>query len=83
VSLLGLTGGSAYVAAQHYYLLGALQWPAGKATVQLSATLQGAPITSGTNITAGTISTGKLTAAPDGVLGGTHGPSPQSPRARA
>ena len=82
VQLSGLSGGSAYAAGQDYYLVGALVWPAGHTTVQLSAALNGDPISGGTAITNGTITHGKLTAAADGVLAGSHGPSPSSPRGR-
>jgi hypothetical protein len=69
IVLSALTGGSGVVAGQDYYLVGAL-FAASQATFSISATPEGAPLTGGTNITAGTVTTGRLTNAADGVLAG-------------
>lgn len=67
----GLTGGSGIVAGTDYYLVGP-RWNFGATTFSISATLNGPVVTGGSNITAGTVSSGLLTAADDGVLSSNY-----------
>ena len=71
IVLSGLTGGSGVVADTTYYLAQP-RWNAGATTFKISATPDGAVLTGGSNITAGTVSSGLLTVAADGVKSGNY-----------
>src|SRR4051794_26909475 len=68
VVLSGLTGGTAFTTGQDYFLCGPPWSARGTTTFKLSATPGGPVVTGGTDITAGTASSGLLDAANDGLL---------------
>lgn len=71
VRFSALTGGSAIDTAADYYLLPP-RWNLGATTFSVSATPNGPMLTGGTAVTVGTLSTGDLTQAEDGVLSGNY-----------
>jgi hypothetical protein len=81
VVLSALTGGTGFVAGDAYYLCGPAWTARGTTTFRLSALPDGPPIVAGSNITAGTASSGLLTLADDGVLSSNY-VSPLSPAGR-
>lgn len=76
----GLTGGSGIVAGTTYYLARP-RWNAGATTFKIAASPGGAVLTGGSDLTAGTVSSGLLTQAEDGVLESNY-VSPDSPQGR-
>jgi hypothetical protein len=76
----GLTGGSGIVPGTQYYLAQP-RWAAGATTFSISSTPNGPILTGGSNISAGTVSSGTLTQAEDGVLSSNY-VSPDSPAGR-
>ena len=80
VDFSGLTGGSAIDPAATYFLAGK-PWALGATTFQVSLLPGGPVLTGGSALTVGTVSTGQLTAAADGVLSGNY-VSPDSPAGR-
>jgi hypothetical protein len=80
VSFSALTGGSGITAGLDYYLLSP-RWSLGATSFKVSVTPNGAPLTGGSNASAGTVSTGQLTTADDGVLSGNY-VSQESPLGR-
>jgi hypothetical protein len=71
VRFSGLTGGSGIVGddATDYHLLPP-RWNLGQATFAVSSVLGGPALVGGSNATAGTVASGDLTQAVDGVLSG-------------
>jgi hypothetical protein len=65
VSLSGLTGGAGLSTGVDYYILGDSLTAT---TFKVSTTPNGRPVDITTNLTAGTVSTGKLSPATDGIL---------------
>jgi hypothetical protein len=80
IQLSTLTGGSGLTAGVDYFLCGP-RWNLGATTFSVSTLPNGSILTGGSNATAGTVSSGSLTRAEDGVLSGNY-ISPDSPLGR-
>jgi hypothetical protein len=80
VRFSALTGGSSLSTSLDYYLT-APKWSLGATTFRASTLPDGPPLTGGSDITAGTVSTGDLTLVEDGVLSANY-VSSESPAGR-